>query len=392
MKKILYISPGPPNHLNRIRSLNILKAFHQKAEIHFVCLITEKRDYDYVEKYNYLYKKIYVFHQPKWLSYFLCLFGLFKLTSLRVSYCYNRDLNYYLSQLDSKSFDFIYISTLRMAQYAHNFPPEKVWIDLTDSMSLYYTRLSYIKVPVFDKLVGLYEGKFFRFFEKKVVQTYKTIYCSKVDHDYAQKLGSGHNQLSLVIPNVVDLDDFPIFESTRNAPIFKMCYWGMLNAPFNYTAVEILVNDIFPKLLEKSSNFRLEIIGPDAPEHLLKKQSEFITFSGYVSDLVHKLSELDLFVCPLILGTGVKNKILQSIASGLPVLTTSIGAEGIEGIENLIAKKMVTIEDNIDLFPDLIIYLSQILKNVNSTEMRNFIEQYYSINSLRTIMIEKGFI
>jgi len=279
-----------------------------------------------------------------------------------------------------------------MAQYAHFFPPEKVWIDLTDSMSLYYNRLSHIKVPLFDKLIGLYEGKFFRFFEKKVVQTYKTIYCSKIDHAYAQTLGSGHNQLSIVIPNVVDLNDFPIFEHAKNTPIYKICYWGMLDAPFNYTAVEIIINDIFPKLLEKSPNFRLEIIGPNAPERLLEKQSEFITFSGYVSNLVHKLSEIDLFVCPLILGTGVKNKILQSIACGLPVLTTSIGAEGIEEIENLIAKKMVTIEDNIDLFPDLIINLSQNLQKVNSHEMRNFIEKYYSINLLRTIMIEKGFI
>jgi glycosyltransferase involved in cell wall biosynthesis len=279
-----------------------------------------------------------------------------------------------------------------MAQYARNFPPKKVWIDLTDSMSLYYTRLSNIKVPLIDKLIGLYEKKIFRPFEKKVVQTYKTIYCSKVDHDYAQKLGSGYTQLSLVIPNVVDINDFPFFEHTKNAPLYKICYWGMLDAPFNYTAVELLVNDIFPKLLEKSTNFRLDIIGPNAPEHLLKKQSEFITFSGYVSDLVHKLSEIDLFVCPLILGTGVKNKILQSIACGLPVLTTSIGAEGIEGIEDLIEKKMMTIENNVDLFPDLIIKLSQNLKNINSSEMRNFIEKYYSIQSLRTIMMENGFI
>jgi len=47
---------------------------------------------------------------------------------------------------------------------------------------------------------------------------------------------------------------------------------------------------------------------------------------------------MDLFVCPLIFGTGVKNKVLQSFALGLPVLTTTIGAEGIEGIEELVNK------------------------------------------------------
>ncbi|MFC1539221.1 glycosyltransferase [Candidatus Latescibacterota bacterium] len=392
MKKILYISPGPPNHLNRIRSLNILKALKDNAEIHLVCLMSDKKDYDYIEKYNLLYNKTNIFHQPKWLSYVRCSYGLLKRSSLRLSYCDNKGLNHYLSQIDSEQYDTVIIATLRMAQYAKYFTPEKVWVDLTDSMSLYYSRLSDIKVPLIDRVIGLYEGKIFRKFEQKVLQTYKTIYCSKVDHTFAQKLVSGNNQLSLIIPNVVDLEDFPIFEHTDNTPIYKMCYWGMLDAPFNYTAVEILVNKIFPKLQEKSSDFRLEIIGPNAPEHLLKKQSQLIKFNGYVPDLVQKLSEFDLFVCPLILGTGVKNKILQSIACGLPVLTTSIGAEGIEGIEELAEKKMVVIEDNISLYPGIINELSQNSQKTDYDEMRNFIEQHYSINSLRTVLANKGFI
>ncbi|MFC1489581.1 glycosyltransferase family 4 protein [Candidatus Latescibacterota bacterium] len=391
MKKILFISPGPANHLNRIRALNILKALKEKAEIHFVCLNAGKKDSEYIEKHAQLYKETKVFAQPKWLSYSQCLLGMLKHNSLRLSYCSNRGLHDYLSQIDSESYDIIFISTLRMAQYAKYFPPEKIWIDLTDSMSLYYSRLSDVKISLRDRLVTMYERGIFSVFEKEVLKKYKTIYCSKVDQAYAQSLELGDNQVSLVIPNVVDLDDFPYSEQSESTPEFKMCYWGMLDAPFNYTAVDILVNQIFPKLPEPASNFRLGIIGPNASEELLKKQSEFITFFGYVPNLVKKLNEFDLFVCPLILGTGVKNKILQSLACGLPVLTTSIGAEGIEGIEKLVEKKMVIIEDDLSLYPDIIDDLRKNSRKINNREMRNFIEQHYSINALSDDLAKKGF-
>jgi polysaccharide biosynthesis protein PslH len=386
MKKILFIAPSPPNHLNRIRSLNLLKALKGQAEVHFVCLIQGKEDLKFLEKHKDLYAKSTVFDQPKWKSWLKCFIGIFHLASLRVSFCSNNELNAFLSNIDKNSYDVIYLTPLRMAQYAHFFPPEKVWIDLTDSMSLYYNRIKKIGVPVFEKLIAWYEGKLFRNFEKKILKQYKTIYCSRVDLDYAHTHVSAPGDISIVIPNVVDLNDFPVFASCERSYDFKLCYWGILSSPFNYTAIEILVDTIFPRLREKSPNFRLEIIGPNPPGHLLEKSRDGITFTGYVQDLTSKLSQMDLFVCPLLLGTGVKNKILQSIACGLPILTTPIGAEGIEGIEDLVARKQLVIEDNIDLFPDLIIDLSRRSRSADSCEMRSFIEKNYSINALRGIL------
>jgi len=392
MKKILFISPAPPNHLNRIKILNLLNAFKGQAEINFVCLASTKKDYEYLDKYKELYKKVAVFRQPRWLSNIQCLWGVIKRHSLRVSYCYSKELHRYLSHINNDPFDIIYIATLRMVQYAHYFPNEKVWIDLTDSMSLYYNRFSHTHVSFFDTVVAWYEGKFFRKYEKETLKNYKTIFCSKIDQKYSQKQCSLDKKPSIVIPNVVDLENFPLVPGHKNSSTYKICYWGMLKAPFNYTAVEILLYDIFPKLLEKSSHFRLDIIGPDTPEHLLKNLSEYVTFSGYVQELAAKLSHMDLFVCPLLLGAGVNNKILQSIACGLPVLTTTIGVEGIERLEELVKRKLVLIEDNIEKYPKLIWDFSQNRNRVNYQEMRDFIEKNYSINALRAILVKKGFI
>jgi polysaccharide biosynthesis protein PslH len=389
MKKILYIAPSPPNHLNRIRSLNLLKALQCQAEIHLVCLIQDEGDYAYLEEHRNLCAETTVFRQPRWRSNLQCAFGMLRQSPLRTSYCSNSGLHDYLSHLDSSSYDLIYITPLRMAQYARYFPPEKVWVDLTDSMSLYYQRIRRLGVPNFEKLIALYEGKYFRLFEKKILQQYKTIYCSKVDLDYAHSQVSAPGHTSIVIPNVVDLNDFPLSSRPDQSSSFRLCYWGILSSPFNYTAIEILVNDIFPRLREKSPDFTLEIIGPNPPRHLLDTNTEGIIFTGYVQDLMSKLSQMDLFVCPLLLGTGVKNKILQSIACGLPILTTAIGAEGIEGIEELAKRKQLVIENDIGRYPELIMDLSRRSRSADTGEMRRFIEQNYSIEALRRFLSEK---
>ncbi len=388
MKRILFISPTPPNHINRIRTLNLLKAWEGKARLHFVCLAKERNDYENIEKYKHLFEDVKVFWQPKWRSLLLCLWGVITGKSLQSSYCRNKKLARYLRELDCDSFDIIYIKRLRMAQYADYLPINKVWIDLTDSMRLYYTRLLGIKVPLTARAIALYERKFLGDLERRVTQTYKTIFCSRVDLSYACK-NLEEKCPAIIIPNAVDLNDFGYSEGDGRPPAYRICYWGNLNVPMNFTAIEILIRDILPRILEKSPDFQLEIIGPNSPKHLLRMGSGAVKFTGHVERLNTKLSQMDLFVCPLIFGTGVKNKVLQSLALNLPVLTTTIGVEGIEGIDELVEKRMVFIEDNIAAYPDVILSLSK-KPTSRKKQTRDFISANYSIDSLRDTLASKG--
>lgn len=388
MKRILFITPSPPNHLNRIRPLNILKALKGQAEVHLVCLCQTKYDYTYLEKYRELYQEATTFWQPYWRSYIKSLAGMLKGESLRVNFCFNRNMRRFLADIDIDKYDIVYLHPLRMSQYAGLFPAEKVWIDPTDCMSLYYERIKRIGVSAFVKLVAMYEGGTFMAVEKEILQTYRTIYCSRIDLDHARSLVPEGRHVPALIPNVVDLQDFPLIPRPVHSPTFNLCYWGMLKAPFNTTAVEILLDRIVPGLLKESLDFRLDIIGPNPPRRLAAKSRERVVFTGYVPDLTGKLSQMDLFVCPLVFGTGVKNKILQSLACGLPILTTSIGAEGIEGLDELAARKQLIIEDRLDRYPGHIIELSRITRTTDYQDMRNFIERRYSIEALRRILAE----
>lgn len=382
MKRILFITPSPPNHLNRIRFLNILKAFQGQASVHLVCLSHDAEDDAYIERYRHLYDEVTVFHQSVRKSYAQALAGMLLGRSLRFRYCYNPDMHRFCAGLDIGAYDIVYATTLRMSQYADHFPPEMVRVDPCDSMTLYYDRISRTDLPLREKVIALYERSRIRREEKRVLRRYRTIYCSRVDAAYARALAPDSTKPSTVIPNVVDLNDFPLFERADHSR-FTLCYWGMLKAPFNYTAVEILVNRIVPRLDAAAAPVRLVIIGPYPPKALVKHASGSVRFTGYVPDLVAALSHTDLFVCPLIAGAGVKNKILQSLACGLPVLTTSIGAEGIDGIEDLQARNMLVVEDDLGRFPERIAEFSSGARVVDHRAMREFVETHYSIEALR---------
>jgi len=117
-----------------------------------------------------------------------------------------------------------------MAQYANQLPADKVWIDLTDSMGLYYARMLRIKVPIADRAIARYERKFLGDFETRMMRNHKTIFCSKVDLFHASKNIEGKCH-AVIIPNVVDLDEFPYTRGKGSSPIFRMCYWGNLSVP-----------------------------------------------------------------------------------------------------------------------------------------------------------------
>lgn len=126
---------------------------------------------------------------------------------------------------------------------------------------------------------------------------------------------------------------------TLNLPAQKIGYSDRKDIIFvgnyahlpNRDSVRWLVDDIFPTIRKHNPEVKLHIVGANMPDeirsHVTKKN---VVVDGFVTDegLVSLLTSCRIFVAPLRYGAGVKGKIGQSIEWGLPVVTTSIGAEG----------------------------------------------------------------
>ena len=119
----------------------------------------------------------------------------------------------------------------------------------------------------------------------------------------------------------------------------------------NQDAVIYFVNDILPLIQERIPDIQFTIIGSDVTDNVRKLASDHVEVVGYVDDPEPYFSSHRVFVAPLRYGAGMKGKIGQSMSLGLPLVTTTIGAEGM----NLVNNKHVLIDDDIEGFADAVI-------------------------------------
>lgn len=112
----------------------------------------------------------------------------------------------------------------------------------------------------------------------------------------------------------------------------------------NVDAVLWLAREIMPMLAEH--DLRVTIIGSNAPDEILKLNSKNLFIKGFVSDeeLRNYYNNSRLVVVPLRYGAGIKGKVIEAMYYGVPIITTSVGAEGLKDIENLVEVKDEPIE------------------------------------------------
>ena len=104
---------------------------------------------------------------------------------------------------------------------------------------------------------------------------------------------------------------------------------GGFQHPPNFDAVVELVHHIMPLVWRELPGCRLTIVGPEARAELEALASERVHVAGWVEDLDPVLDGARAMVAPLRYGSGMKGKITQSLAAGLPVVTSTVGAEGL---------------------------------------------------------------
>jgi glycosyltransferase involved in cell wall biosynthesis len=106
-------------------------------------------------------------------------------------------------------------------------------------------------------------------------------------------------------------------------------FTGALFRSVNSESIRWFLDAVWPTVETCVPEAKLVIAGADPPEWLIGRRSATTVVTGYVEDLDAVYRDSSLFVAPLIAGAGVKFKVLDAMASGLPVVATPIAAEGI---------------------------------------------------------------
>jgi glycosyltransferase involved in cell wall biosynthesis len=129
-----------------------------------------------------------------------------------------------------------------------------------------------------------------------------------------------------VVGNGVDATRFAPREMARD---YDLLFVGNLAYPPNVKAAEILVHDVLPRVQARRPACRVLIAGTSPGKRVRRLAGPSVDLSGWVDDIAPCYARSRVFVAPLVMGTGLPNKLLQAMAMGLPCVTTTAAREAV---------------------------------------------------------------
>ena len=171
--------------------------------------------------------------------------------------------------------------------------------------------------------------------------------CSQIDRDYLAAEGVFN---TTVIPNAMRFDAAgPV--AAEPATLF---FIGTYGYPPNAEAAEYLIGTIFPLVLRQRPDARLLIVG-ESVETLAshKRRPPNVDFVGYVPDLAEVYRRATVVCCPILAGGGTRIKIIEAAAVRKPVVSTTVGAEGLSFVDDT----EILLRDTPDAFADACVAL-----------------------------------
>lgn len=161
-------------------------------------------------------------------------------------------------------------------------------------------------------------------------------------------------------------------------------FYGAMARPENYLSAIWFIENVMPEL--EALGARFVVLGSNPPDQLRKYEAKNVHITGFVDSVLPYFETAECLVAPLVLGAGIKVKILEAFSTGIPVLTNSIGIEGIPA------------EDKINYFhcesaDDYVKSIKKIFKRADSEEAlvngKKFIQDNYSTEESLTGYKEK---
>lgn len=253
----------------------------------------------------------------------------------------------------------------RLVLDSHNVEYVKFRAEL-QAQSRFKALLSGIYTPILKRL----EAEALR----RVDQVYA---CSREDAGLLQELAP--RARITVLPNGVDCAKFkPAREEEVPIKPGHIVFMGSLDYPPNDDGIRFFITDVFPVVQNAIPEAALTVIGKGASESLkqLAAQNPGVALAGFVEDPRELIASAAVCICPVRFGSGTRLKILEYMAMGKAVVSTRIGAEGInarDGVE-------ITIADDPDEFASAVVGLvkdSARARRIGASA-REFVETRYN--------------
>ena len=348
--------PYPPFRGDKLKIYNIAKNLSVNNSVTILTFLRNKNQLRDLTNFDKFGIKVETVKLPIFESILNTILATFSKLPFQVAWYKSANMKRKVIQLQSsENFDVIYYHLIRSAQYIQDSKesgyPLNI-LDFTDAVSLYLKRFAEIEKNPIKKYLIKVEQKRIENYEKIAEKFHALFICSKVDKKFLEDKGLKVDVR--ILNNGIDIDYFQSAETKyeKNRIIFtgNMPYFA------NYDAAIYFVEKIFPKILKKIPDANFYIVGQKPPLKIKNLASKNIFVTGFVPDIKAEYVKSAVNVAPMRFGAGTLNKVIESIALGVPVVGTSFA---VNGLPNELYK-FISAADDEDKFANCVI---DILKN-----------------------------
>lgn len=398
---LLFIStrnPYPPKGGHHIRTYNTLKCISKGNDIFLLGFVESKEKLN-IGPLRKFCKTVDFFIIPedvkKWRFFLSLFFNLFSPLPFVAHKYYRREARKRIKQiLTENEIHIVHLDMLPLGRYFKDvkaYPTVLVDHNVESLRVLRWTKLEeniLIKTYMFLQYLKLFK------FEKTVCSNFdRCITVSDLDRKALEAICPDGKFVT--IPNGVDIEHFKC-RKTKVIPN-SLVWVGGMRSFYNRDAVNYFLDEIIPLIQCEIPDVKVTFVGSSPPKGLLEisKRNPQIKFTGFVEDIRPYVEEAAVYIAPIRSGSGTKLKILNALSLSKAVVTTSIGAEGIEVSPN----ENIFIADNPEDFAQTTI---ELLKNPDMAEFagkegRKLIEEKYDweticrkMNQVYEEIIKKG--
>lgn len=232
--------------------------------------------------------------------------------------------------IDHHAYDVVQAEGIEMARYLAAAPRDKRVYDAHNAEFLFQRRFAELAPSLAGSIYSRLQWHRLEAFERAIVRASRfSLAVSMHDANQLRALAGPLANVH-VVPNAIDVAAYPFSEprcTTSAGRLLEVAFVGKLDFRPNAEAVRWFIECVLPSI-----DARLFAVGAAPPSWLVRagQQTDRIAVTGYVADERPYLRRCDALVLPMRYGGGSRLKALVALASGLPIVSTALGMEGID--------------------------------------------------------------
>lgn len=366
--------PYPPDRGDRLRAFHFIEHLSQEHEISLASFIASESERDHLPALRTYCRDVQVLPMSPPRSAISAALNSWRGEPLQALYYRLGAMQRMVdSMIATSGFHAIYVHLFRMAPYvAHH---ERLYriADLTDvisreiDLSLPYRGLA-------SRAIYSKEKHRIARYERWIAQNFEETWLISESDRLALARDCPDANIRLV-PNGVDLEQF--HPTGQPAAPHSLIFVGHLRVLHNVDAATYLAREVLPLVRMALPNCTLSIVGAEpAPQIQRLAEDPAVTVTGFVPDLNAHLNRAAVFVAPLRFAAGIQNKVLEAMAAGRPVVTTSLINDGLGAEPDL---QILVADDAHEIARQIVRLLADpaLQKRIGSAG-RQFVAQRYS--------------